>query len=65
MRRLFTIVAGLLVAATSLPSAQQSSSGAYRVVKAAKVGGEGGWDYLFADVIGRRLYIPAWAVRSR
>ena len=24
----------------------------------AKVGGEGGWDYIYADVAGRRLYIP-------
>lgn len=22
------------------------------------MGGEGGWDYLFADPVGRRLYIP-------
>jgi DNA-binding beta-propeller fold protein YncE len=24
----------------------------------AKVGGEGGWDYIYADSVGRRLYIP-------
>jgi len=28
------------------------------VLKTAKVGGEGGFDYIFADVAGRRLYIP-------
>jgi DNA-binding beta-propeller fold protein YncE len=24
----------------------------------ARVGGEGGWDYIYADSVGRRLYIP-------
>src|SRR5438876_4496418 len=30
----------------------------YKVLKRAKVGGEGGFDYIFADVEARRLYIP-------
>lgn len=29
----------------------------YQVVKALKVGGEGGWDYLTADAEARRLYV--------
>jgi len=33
-------------------------SGPYKVLKSAKVGGEGGWDYIYADSAGRRLYIP-------
>jgi DNA-binding beta-propeller fold protein YncE len=33
-------------------------SGPYRVLKRARVGGEGGWDYIYADSAGRRLYIP-------
>ena len=37
---------------------QPSSSGPYKVLQRARVGGEGGWDYLYADVAGRRLYIP-------
>jgi hypothetical protein len=32
--------------------------GPYKVLKTAKVGGEGGYDYIFADVEGRRLYLP-------
>jgi len=32
--------------------------GPYKVLKAAKVGGEGGFDYVYADADGRRLYIP-------
>jgi DNA-binding beta-propeller fold protein YncE len=35
----------------------------YRVLKTAKVGGEGGWDYIYADADGRRLYIPRGATR--
>jgi hypothetical protein len=37
---------------------QASTSGPYKVLKTAKVGGEGGFDYIFADVEARRLYIP-------
>jgi len=33
-------------------------SGPYKVLKTAKVGGAGGFDYVFADDVGRRLYIP-------
>ncbi len=43
----------------SMGSAQEAAAGGpYKVLKAAKVGGEGGFDYIFADVKGRRLYIP-------
>ncbi|MGH7995701.1 MAG: YncE family protein [Opitutaceae bacterium] len=30
----------------------------YRVLRSDKVGGAGGWDYVYADAIHRRLYIP-------
>src|SRR5579871_1334158 len=33
-------------------------AGPYKVLKTARVGGEGGWDYIYADPAGRRLYIP-------
>jgi hypothetical protein len=33
-------------------------AGPYKVLKTAKVGGEGGFDYITADVKARRLYIP-------
>ena len=58
MRRfaaILVIAIGLTVVATS---AQQPSSGPYKVLKTARVGGEGNWDYIYADVAGRRLYIP-------
>ena len=50
---------GVLVVAVSVAgSAQQSGAGPYKVVTTARVGGEGGWDYIYADVAGRRIYIP-------
>ena len=36
--------------------AQQS--GPYKMLKTAKVGGTGAFDYVYADSSGRRLYIP-------
>src|SRR5579864_1409747 len=32
--------------------------GPYKVIKTVKVGGAGGFDYVYADSDGRRLYIP-------
>jgi hypothetical protein len=34
------------------------NDGPYKILKTAKAGGEGGFDYIFADVDARRLYIP-------
>lgn len=42
----------MLTAALALPAAAQ-----YKVLSNTKVGGEGGWDYVTADSVGRRLYI--------
>jgi len=43
----------------SMGLAQQApTAGPYKVLKTAKVGGEGGFDYVQADVVGRRLYVP-------
>jgi DNA-binding beta-propeller fold protein YncE len=59
------IAAGVIIAA-ALPAAQQPSAGGpYKVVKSARVGGEGGWDYLYADADGRRLYIARGAVAAQ
>ncbi len=55
MRRFsLMFVAGLTV----LSAQQTASSGPYKVLKTAKVGGGGGFDYVYADDAGRRLYIP-------
>src|SRR5665213_3244947 len=58
MRRvLFAGMASTILAAIGL-AWQSPSSGPYKILKTARVGGEGGWDYIYADVSGRRLYIP-------
>src|SRR5207248_9851299 len=47
------------------PAAQQTTTGGmYQVLKRARVGGEGGTDYIHADPVGRRLYITRNAVRA-
>ena len=38
--------------------AQPASSAPYKIVATAKVGGAGGFDYVTADPVGRRLYVP-------
>jgi DNA-binding beta-propeller fold protein YncE len=48
-------IAGILILA-SFGWARQT--GPYKVLKTARVGGEGGWDYIYADSAGRRIYIP-------
>lgn len=47
-----------VVLASFAPMALAQESGPYKVLKRARVGGEGGWDYIYADPAGRRLYIP-------
>ncbi len=42
----------------SVALAQPAASGPYKVINTAKVGGAGGFDYVFADADGRKLYIP-------
>src|ERR1700690_547667 len=37
----------------------------YKVLKTAKVGGAGGFDYVYADSAGRRLYIPRTGTGAR
>ncbi len=56
MRRLIPIVTTALAVLASMAGAPQGD--AYKVLKMAKVGGEGGWDYIYAESAGRRLYIP-------
>lgn len=62
MRRLFFVLAVALVTFAQGGSAQQQ--GPYKILKTARVGGEGGWDYIFADADARRLYIPRGATRE-
>src|SRR3984957_8894907 len=58
VRLAFLIALSISLATSSALAQQNSSSGPYKVLKKVKVGGEGGFDYISADVEGRRLYIP-------
>jgi len=55
MKRSYLAVAGLAAMASA---GLAQVTGPYKVVKTVKVGGAGGFDYVYADVDGRRLYIP-------
>ncbi len=65
MRLVHVLVATVLSACSPLSSTQAiaQGDGPYKVLDRAKVGGEGGWDYIYADSDGRRLYIPRGATR--
>jgi len=52
MQKLQMILAGAVILSPAV------FAQAYKVVKTAKVGGAGGFDYVYADVGERRLYIP-------
>jgi hypothetical protein len=56
VRMVWMMMAVAIVATVAV--AAQSTAGSYKVLKTAKVGGEGGFDYIFADAGARRLYIP-------
>jgi DNA-binding beta-propeller fold protein YncE len=44
---------------------QASTKRPYKVLKTVKVGGVGGFDYVYADEAGRRLYIPRTGAAAR
>ena len=52
------IAAGIAMSASIGLAQNDPTAGPYKVLKTAKVGGEGGFDYISADVEGRRLYVP-------
>ena len=61
MRRLclaFVLAAGIAILASAGLAQHAPTAGPYKVLKTAKVGGDGGWDYISADLEGRRLYVP-------
>src|ERR1041385_3900726 len=61
MRRicaLFVFATAIAILAFSAMAQHAPGDGPYKILKTAKVGGEGGFDYIFADVEARRLYIP-------
>src|SRR6476620_300563 len=66
MKRTTLFAAGVVALLTSLGLAfQAQSEGPYKVLKTAKVGGEGGTYYICADPVGRRLYITRNAAQAQ
>jgi DNA-binding beta-propeller fold protein YncE len=61
MRQFCLVLAAAVAVVAPIGLAQD---GPYKVLKTARVGGEGGWDYIYADAAGRRLYIPRGATRA-
>jgi DNA-binding beta-propeller fold protein YncE len=41
-----------------VPLSALAQTGPYKILQTEKVGGEGGFDYVYADDAGRKLYIP-------
>src|SRR5258708_6205068 len=62
MRTFLVLIAAVITVCAPLAESQQD--GPYKVLKTARVGGEGGWDYIYADADSRRLYIPRGATRA-
>ena len=61
MRRFYlpvVLVAAVAILASMGLAQQAPTNGPYKILKTAKVGGDGGFDYVYADVQGRRLYVP-------
>jgi len=59
MRQVCLFMASALAFGAVAGFAQQSTSdGPYHVLTTAKVGGDGGFDYVYADSVGRKLYVP-------
>lgn len=58
MRRFCFVTIIVIATLAIIALAQAPATGPYKVIKTAKVGGDGGFDYVYADVDGRRLYVP-------
>src|SRR5258708_2480618 len=55
MQRLRTLIS---ILAFAVLAQAEPAAGRYKVLKTAKVGGAGGFDYVYGDSVGRRLYVP-------
>src|SRR5499433_4485534 len=66
MKRTALFVVCIIALGASMGVAfQTGTDGPYKVLKTARVGGEGGTDYIFADPVGRRLYITRGATQAQ
>ena len=59
MRRSYQLIAaGIVMFSPSAWAPAAPAAEPYKIINSAKVGGEGGFDFVVADSDGRRLYIP-------
>jgi DNA-binding beta-propeller fold protein YncE len=65
MRRFSLALVGVALLAAVGHAQPTGTPGPYKILKTAKVGGAGGFDYVFADTAGRRLYIPRSGAEGR
>ena len=65
MRRIFVCAAMIAMFVVIGGAGQVTNAQPYKVIKTAKVGGAGGFDYVYADAVGRRLYIPRGGTPGR
>lgn len=66
MRPFFSLVtAGLVMFAAAGFAQQPAGDGPYRILKTAKVGGDGGFDYVYADSDSRKLYVARGGPMAR
>src|SRR5882724_3269727 len=52
------VAAGMVMLSSTGIAQQAPTTGPYKVLKTVRVGGAGSFDYVSADVEGRRLYVP-------
>src|ERR1700716_1426991 len=57
MKHFYSTASRLVLSVLLLATLASAADPGYHVVKAYKLGGEGGWDYLNLDSSSRRLYI--------
>ena len=65
MRKVSLLLAAGIAAVAFVGFAQAPAGGPYKVLKTAKVGGAGGFDYVNADEAGRRLYVARSGAGAR
>ncbi len=66
MRRFLSLLTiGLTIVAATSFAQQPAGEGPYHILKTAKVGGDGGFDYVYADSDGRKLYVARGGPMAR
>ena len=58
------LLAGLSIMVSISFADQPAGNTEYKIIKQQKVGGVGGFDYVYADSDGRKLYVPRSAGRG-